>query len=333
MGRLASHILQAGEMGLPGALAIATKRKSSERIQLILKAAVDAGSTASDSAIVALAPVSAAFLQLLRGPSFYDNLAVDAIALPVNTRVVVASGTGVATIVDELAPAPLLQSSFSAPSLQEVRAQVIVALSQELVRSGGAPLEAAINRDLRNAVAKATNLHFINTVTPVGSPSPDIPSAGTDSAGVLEDIALLIAELNTDAYSKIHIGMSTALCKILTTLPDLSGRKAFPEMGLAGGQLAGYQVTAVGELADDEVLAVDASRFAVNVGSVSIDRSGEADLDFETEPTNPPVAATVKKSLWQMNMVALKAERRFAFHQLTTNAVAKLVDVEWGAAS
>lgn len=332
MGRLAAHLMQAGENGLPGALHMAVNRKSSERIQIFLREAVSAGSTSTASALVAIKQISDAFLGLLRGPSFFDNLAIDAIKLPVNTRVVVASGSGVAAIVGELAPAPLMKSSFEAPGLDEVKAQSIIALSQELVRAGGAPLENAINRELRNAIVKVVNTHFINAVTPVGSPSPDVAAgAGADAVDVLEDIAALVGALNTDAYSKVHLGMSTALCKVLTTMPTLGGEKAFPGMTLAGGELAGYQVTAVAQLGDGEVLAVDASRFGVNLGDVTIDRSGEVDLDFETEPTNQPVAATVKKSLWQMNLVALKVERRFAFQQLSTGAVAKLTGATWGA--
>jgi len=44
-------------------------------------------------------------------------------------------------------------------------------------------------------------------------------------------------------------------------------------------------------------------------GSVTIDMSREASLQMDSAPTDPPTAATVLVSLWQQNLVAIKAER------------------------
>ena len=44
-------------------------------------------------------------------------------------------------------------------------------------------------------------------------------------------------------------------------------------------------------------------------GQVMLDASNQASLQMDTAPTNPPTATTVMVSLWQMNMVGIRAER------------------------
>ena len=211
---------------------MAIQRRSSERVQRILKAAVAAGSTTTLSALTELRPVSDAFLGLLRGHSVFDDIAASAIRLPTRTRVVIASGGGTAAVTGEGGVAPVMQLSVSAPPLEELKAQGIVVVSTELVRTGGAPLENLVNRELRNVIARVTNQHFITAITPTGSPPPDVASEGVDANGVLEDITTLLAALNTDPFSRIHLAMGAGLAKILSTMPTIAGEKAFPGMSI-----------------------------------------------------------------------------------------------------
>ena len=46
-----------------------------------------------------------------------------------------------------------------------------------------------------------------------------------------------------------------------------------------------------------------------NDGQVMLDASNQASLQMDNAPTNPPTATTVMVSLWQMNMVGIRAER------------------------
>ena len=65
----------------------------------------------------------------------------------------------------------------------------------------------------------------------------------------------------------------------------------------------------------DEVLLADD-------GQVTIDASREASLQMESAPDSPPTATTVLTSLWQHNMVAIKAERFINWRLRRNNAVA-----------
>jgi hypothetical protein len=44
-------------------------------------------------------------------------------------------------------------------------------------------------------------------------------------------------------------------------------------------------------------------------GEVLLDASNQASLEMDSAPTSPPTASTVLVSLWQHNMVGLRAER------------------------
>jgi len=101
-------------------------------------------------------------------------------------------------------------------------------------------------------------------------------------------------------------------------LQNSLGQSMFPGVSAAGGSLLGIPVVASENVpsttgsptegypiilakADDILLADD--------GQVTIDASREATLQMETAPDSPATASTVMQSLWQQNMVAIKAER------------------------
>jgi HK97 family phage major capsid protein len=62
--------------------------------------------------------------------------------------------------------------------------------------------------------------------------------------------------------------------------------------------------------AGGRIILVKASEIMLaDDGQVMLDASNQASLQMDSAPTNPPVAATVLVSLWQMNMVGIRAER------------------------
>ena len=56
-------------------------------------------------------------------------------------------------------------------------------------------------------------------------------------------------------------------------------------------------------------IAVNAPNIYLAEGGVDVDISREASLQMEDSPDSPETASTVLVSLWQRNMVAIKAER------------------------
>ena len=74
-------------------------------------------------------------------------------------------------------------------------------------------------------------------------------------------------------------------------------------------------------LAANTMVLVDAAGIAAASGAIEIASSGQAALQLDSAPTNPPVAATIATSLWQHNLTAIKIARYFGAERLD-NSVA-----------
>jgi hypothetical protein len=121
--------------------------------------------------------------------------------------------------------------------------------------------------------------------------------------------------------------MSNRMATKLSLMRNALGQKEFPDMTIFGGMLEGFPVIASeavdlhsgGEMiafmnADDIYFADD--------GPVTIDASREASIEMSTTPTNPATASTVLTSLWQNNLIALRAERYMNWTKRRSAAVA-----------
>ena len=80
-------------------------------------------------------------------------------------------------------------------------------------------------------------------------------------------------------------------------------------MTVSGGTFLGAPVIVSDGLASNTMVLVDATGIAAASGLIEIASSGEAALQMDSAPTNPPVAATVAASLWQHNLTAIKVAR------------------------
>jgi HK97 family phage major capsid protein len=96
------------------------------------------------------------------------------------------------------------------------------------------------------------------------------------------------------------------------------GQTEFPGMSMNGGTFVGIPVvTSEGIPATGGVPANGYPIILVNAsdilladdGQVTLDASREASLQMDSAPDSPPTSATTMISLWQNNMIAIKAER------------------------
>jgi HK97 family phage major capsid protein len=101
-------------------------------------------------------------------------------------------------------------------------------------------------------------------------------------------------------------------------MQNASGGPEFPGITPLGGSLLGFPVVvsenipAAGGSPTDgyPITFVVASEILLaDDGGVSIDISREASLQMDTSPDSPATGTTTLVSLWQHNMVAIKAER------------------------
>ena len=142
--------------------------RTSPRVAEILKSAVTAGNLADATSAGNLAPYSAAvagFIDSLRNAGAFDRLLPDMRRLPFRTTIMIVTSAATASITGESDVKPISRLSLENGTLDQRKATAIVAMSNELVRLAGSDGAALIGRELRGAVASATDAEFIRLIT------------------------------------------------------------------------------------------------------------------------------------------------------------------------
>lgn len=268
------------------------------------------------------AAMQSAWLATLRNSAFD-------VMLPAMARVPRLTRGGLVTLITGGAPAEgagkLLSSlDLIANGITPQKAAAIVIGSRELIDAPDFPL-GALNTELGNAVALATDQRFITALL-AGATS--IASTGT----AVHDLALLLESVPRGASSRPFFvgGVSTRDQASLIT--ESLGRSArLPVAG--GGSLLDIPFVTSDALTSTTLVLADASRVAAFDDGLVLDRADHASLhlaDTQTQSsTSPPTEAADLLSLWQTNSVALRGERTFGIRKLESAAVAQLTAIEW----
>jgi HK97 family phage major capsid protein len=112
------------------------------------------------------------------------------------------------------------------------------------------------------------------------------------------------------------------------------GQPLFPGMTAQGGTLFGMPVVVSNNVSNRIVLVHAPSILFADEGGVRIDVSREATIQLDSAPTDTVDATTVYHSLWQRNLIGLKAERMITWIRARTAAVRYITAAAYtGAAS
>lgn len=301
------------------------------RVAAVLKTAVVAGTTLSPSWAGNLADyrqMATGFVDSLRNLSVFDRLFPDMRRFPLRTRLGVVSVGASGADVGEGAPAPVSQFTLADGQLEAKKAVAIVVVSQELLKSDRtAVVDTTLSRELRVAVAAATNARFLSGVT-AGAAS--VVSSGSTAANVLADVEALLDRVNPTALSRLYLVVDGSTAGKLATKANSDGSQAFPAMTPQGGELAGIPVMVADDVAGDtsgpHMVLIDAAAIAADSDLVMLDTSTEATLQMDSQPSPGPQNHV---SLFQTNSVALKATRWYGFELLRSNGVAVATGVNY----
>jgi hypothetical protein len=142
------------------------------------------------------------------------------------------------------------------------------------------------------------------------------------TADPLTDITNL---LNTFIAANIPLAgvvllMSEANAFMLSSQRTAMGEAVFPGVTVGGGSINGIPVIPAQAAGTNLIGVVPRFVLYADDGGVSIDVSREATLQFNDAPMVPD-ATTVLRSLWQDNLVGLRAERFCAWIKGHPNAV------------
>jgi len=293
---------------------------STPEVGLYLKAAVAPGDTVTPAwagALVQVQNLTNEFIELLRPATIIGRIP-GLRMVPFNASVPVQTAGGAYGWVGQAKPKPVTKLGFATAKLEMSKAAGIIVLTEELVRTSSPSAEAIVRADMIAGIAAFLDMQFIDpavayvaNVNPASITNGITPIAASTPANPLADVQKLLAAL---AAGNIPLGgvvliMSETNALALGFARDALGNRLFPGVGVTGGTIEGITVV-TSNAAGTNIIALQPSTVLIaDDGGVSVDVSREASVQMDSAPAGPPDATTVLVSLWQNNLVGLRAER------------------------
>ena len=314
---------------------------------MVQRAAMTAGTTTdSDWAepLVEYQTMADEFIDLLRPQTIIGKLG-GLRRVPFNIRV--AGKTQGATVgwVGQGAPKPVSELKFNEVTLGFAKAAGIVVVSQELARFSSPSAESVIRTDMIDTMAAFLDDQFIDpSVAAVANISPAsvlngvlsqrVTSTGNTVALVTADVRNLFAlfaaaDISTQGGVWIMRPQDAVALQMLRTSQDVF---AFPTINADGGTWFGYPVvtsTAVpNSVSGGSIIAFikPSEIFFADDGGVRIDVSEQASLQMDSAPS---AGAQSLVSLWQNNLIGIRAERFVNWQRRRDAAVAYIDGVHY----
>lgn len=314
LARSKGNLMQAAE--------IAKGWQDTPEVETVLKAAVAAGTTTDTTWAAPLVPyqeMASEFIELLRPQTIIGKIE-GLRRVPFNIRMPGQTTGSSVGWVGEGAPKPVSALAFDTTTLRFTKVAGIVVLTEELVRFSNPAAEAIVSQDLRDSIAQFLDQSFITpSVAEVSNVSPAsitngitaVAASGTDATAVRADVRALFAAFiaaNLTPASGVFI-MSPTTALALSMMVNPLGQPEFPGITMSGGSFFGLPVV-TSQTVGTIIALVNASDILLaDDGGVTLDVSREASLQMNSTPDNPVTATTTMVSLWQNNMVGLRAER------------------------
>lgn len=304
--------------------------KDTPEVAMVLKAAMAAGTTTdSDWAapLVVYQNLTSEFVALLRPATILGRIP-GIRRVPFNVSMPTQTQGASANWVGQGAPKPVSELKFGQLSLGMFKAAGIVVLSEELVRSSSPSAEEIVRQDLIATIGQFLDEQFIDPANAgVANVSPAsitngatvVDSTGTTAAAFRTDVKTLLATFtaaNLSLAGSVWV-MTETQALAFSMIQNALGQPEYPGITAQGGTLMGLPVVTSenvsaegGSPAGNRIILIKASEiYLADDGGVTLDVSREASLQMDSAPTSPPTASTVFVSLWQSNLVALRAER------------------------
>ena len=308
-------------------------------VLLALKAAVAPG-TATDA--VWAAPlvnqnIANDFIELMRAATIIDRI-VGLNQVPFNTKIPAQTGGGTYNWVGEMKPKPVTSLTFGSVTLDWAKVAGIIVLTQELIKLSSPKAEDVVRKEMVAGIAAFLDGQFINpAVAAVAGISPASITNGAPtaagSANPLADILTLIQHFVTNniGVDGVTFLMSPTNALAMSFKSNSDGSPVFPGIDITGGSYKGLKVITSSILGANVVALQPKLIMLADDGGVTIDASTEASLQMDSAPDSPALATTILVSMFQMNTVALRAERFITWKKANANAVKYLTAVAWPA--
>ena len=320
-----------------------SKFSDTPEVETILKTAVAAGTTTDStwaSPLVELNNATGEFIEMLRPATIIGRIP-GLRRVPFNISVPRGTADPVAYWVGENMVKPVSSAAFDTLELLHNKVAGIVVQTEELMKFSNPSSEMLVRDGLVASIAYLTDRDFLDptkaAVTVVSPASvtngvTPIQPSGTTADAFRADLGNLIVEYLEDNMSVtgLVLVMTSAQAMRLGLMRNTLGQREFPDITANGGTLEGIPVitseniVASGSSPVDgyPIVALNAPEiYLADDGGISVDISREASLQMDTAPDSPASASTVLVSLWQRNLVAIRAERFITWKKRRSGAV------------
>lgn len=309
-------------------------------VGLYLKAAVAPGTSTDPlwaGPLAVIQNVPGEFIELLRPATILGKIP-NLRRIPFNAQVPVQTAGGSYGWVGQGLAKPVTSLQFGSAKLDISKAAGIVVLTTELVRLSDPAAEDVVRRDMIAGIAAFLDQQFIDpAVAAVAGVHPaSITNGIVGIASVQDPYKDLLALLQ--AFSTGHVPLASATLIVSETnalamafMRDAMGNRVFPNVTISGGTAEGINVVTSNAAGTNVILVWPPAILYADDGGVTIDVSKDASVQMDSVPANPSDATTVLVSLWQNNLVGLRAERFINWKRAINAGVALVTGANYPA--
>lgn len=329
------------------AFQIASERYAdTPEIGMLLKGTVGTTTDADWAApLVPLRNMQNDFIELLRNASIMSRIP-GLRQVPFNVSMPLQLTGSTPAWVGQGSPKPTSDLSFGTVTLAINKVAGIVVITEELAMTSDPSAEGLIADDLVMQIGQFLDDAFINpayaasgTVSPASITNGVTPIAATadPQADLLALVQAWVAANKSMAGTVFVTDSATAAA--LSMVQNAFGQPQYNGIMLGGdsGTLLGRPLivsdsvptaTAGGML----VLMKPSEILVADNGGVRVDISREASVQMATPPNDPPTASSVFRSLWQENLVGIRAERFITWKKARPTSAMFLSGTDYSAA-
>ncbi|MGJ0236976.1 phage major capsid protein [Novosphingobium fluoreni] len=330
---------------------------STPEVETVLKAAVAAGTTTDTTwakPLVEYTNMTSEFAELLRPATIIGRIQ-GLRRVPFEIKIPRQTGGSSVGWVGEGKPKPVSALSFDQISLGRAKTAGIVVITDELARASSPSAEQVVRDDLVAQTAQFLDSQFVDPakaasagVSPASITNGVTPvtASGTDADAVRADAKALMSKFLTANMSLAGaVWIMTEMQALgLALMTNPLGQPEFPGMqinGASGGTFMGLPVVlsenipanATGGSEGTRIILAKANEILLaDDGETMLDVSSEASLQMDSAPDAAPSATTVFVSLWQMNMIGIRAERYINWAKRRPGAVQFIDGANYGSA-
>ena len=334
LARSKGNLMQAAE--------IAKGFKDTPEVETVLKAAVAAGTTTdADWArpLVEYQTMAGEFVELLRPETILGKL--DGFRrVPFNVRLVGQSAGSTVNWVGEASPKPVSELAFNAQQLGFAKLAGIVVVSDELVKFSNPQVTGIVQADLIASIAAFLDTAFLDpSKAAVAGVSPAsitngvtaIPASGTTADNLKADVQAVFRQFLAagQPVAGSYWIMSATQALAISMLQNAVGNPEFPGLTMNGGTFFGLPVVvSEAPVTQGRIVLVKTNEILLAEEGIVLDASREASLIMDTNPAGSSAAPV---SLFQNNLVGIRAERFINWGKRRPNAVAVISGADYGA--